>query len=168
MKFICQLLLLMLMTEYSFVTCPTYGQLGPLDICGSAPEAVYPQQHVRMDSMNMTMKLKKTSYSVDSIFHFFNAGETTIEWVIFLKEGDISDFQRYDIWVDGEKLKVSGRSWIGLKLRSLGRSLPPTSWTRHQLNRFWKFLERPSPPRFLDYTTSCISWKSSNDHSYEL
>ncbi len=91
MKCICHLLLLWPMM---FAACPVYGELGPFDITGSAPAAIYPQQCVRMDSMDVAMKFKKTSYSVDSVFHFFNTGETTTEQVVFLKEGDVSKFQR--------------------------------------------------------------------------
>jgi hypothetical protein len=74
-----------------------------------------PHKSIRMDLMKVTMFLKPNSYIVNAVFHLFNTGTTTKEWVGVPKHGKVNepardgsppkvrDFIRFDSWVDGRK-----------------------------------------------------------------
>jgi hypothetical protein len=146
MKSIQRLLMLFLVVgSLSLASSSANADLGPLKVTGGAPTVLYPHQHIRMDLMDVTIRLKKTSYRVDAVFHFFNTGDTMTEWVGFLQRGDTADFTRYGAWLEGRKIDVLEEpSWIRRRLQSVGRSLPRHSWLRHQLNRLFKLFLKPS------------------------
>ncbi|MGB6063623.1 MAG: hypothetical protein WBG50_02375 [Desulfomonilaceae bacterium] len=49
-----------------------------------------------------------TSYIVDAVFHFFNSGETTTEWVGFPKlEGDKFQFIKFETWVNDQEAQFT-------------------------------------------------------------
>jgi hypothetical protein len=72
---------------------------------GASPMSAH--STIRMDSEEVTIRLQKDGYTVDAIFHFFNTGETTKEWVGFPKRGmgssatftGIQDFMQFQTWV---------------------------------------------------------------------
>jgi hypothetical protein len=87
---------------------------------GASPRSRH--DSIRMDSENVTIGLQKNTYTVDAVFHFFNSGTTTTEWVGFPKRGrgyadmfhGTNDFIRFETWVNGEKAAFSeerSRSW---------------------------------------------------------
>jgi len=65
-----------------------------------------------MDAEQVTILLHMDSYTVDAIFHFFNTGDTTTEWVGFPKRGmgysgtftGTTDFIRFQTWVGQEEV----------------------------------------------------------------
>ncbi|MEW6351608.1 MAG: ankyrin repeat domain-containing protein [Thermodesulfobacteriota bacterium] len=87
-----------------------------------APAA--PSETIRLDLMEVTFQLKRDTYSVDAVYHLFNAGETATVMVAVPKEvwGRVydtfrdntvygrkslrnpdRDFPRFDVWVNGRK-----------------------------------------------------------------
>ncbi|WP_157212264.1 hypothetical protein [Desulfomonile tiedjei] len=88
---------------------------------GGAASPKSPHATIRMDSEQVIIRLKKKTYTVDALFHLFNTGETTTEWVGFPKQRyDMtksmpgfpveSDFIRFDTWIDGTKIEVEEES----------------------------------------------------------
>ncbi|MEW6532822.1 MAG: hypothetical protein AB1473_18475 [Thermodesulfobacteriota bacterium] len=86
----------------------------PVILMGGAVSPKAQHETIRMDSEQVTIRLKQNSYTVDAVFKFFNSGQTTIEWVGFPKQGniwtsefvDVSDFIRFATWIDGRKTDV--------------------------------------------------------------
>lgn len=84
-------------------------------IRSGAPEPASPLQHVRMDSQEVMIRLKKRTYRVDAAFRFFNTGPTITEWVGFPKRGNACRgsrqldpaFIRFDCLIDGQRLDLS-------------------------------------------------------------
>jgi hypothetical protein len=69
------------------------------------------QEKIRMDLMQVNIRMQNGSYVLDAVFHLFNTGETTTEWVGFPKHGWgnfslsqddplIRDFIRFECWVN--------------------------------------------------------------------
>ncbi len=116
--------------------------MGPLKVVGGAPTVIYPHQHIRMDYMDVTMRLKKATYRVDGVFHFFNTGDTVTEWVGFLQRGDMGYFMRYDAWVDGRKANVLEEALRDQ--RKLQYPPGPFYLIKRRLMRFFRVLPEPS------------------------
>jgi hypothetical protein len=167
--------LFLIFIGHLFVVCPARGDLAPLKVSGRAPAVMFPHQYIRMDYMDVTIRLKKSCYRVNAVFHFFNTWTTTTEWVGFLKRGDMGNFMRYDAWIDGQKTNVLEEpSWVGRKFRSLvGDSLRSTP-LRFTLNRFYWLFFKPSMrevwlmqevkfPRNLQ-TTIRINYEAKYEH----
>lgn len=83
-----------------------------------------PSESVRLDLMQVVIRQKRDSYSVDALFHLFNTGETTTETVGIPKYGTtdenwgtvapwraaeprVCDFLRFDAWIDGQKTEFA-------------------------------------------------------------
>jgi len=145
MKYIGQVLLFLILMGHLVVVCPARGDLAPLKVSGGAPTVAFPHQYIRMDFMDVTIRLKKSYYRVDAVFHFFNTGESITEWVGFLKRGDMGNFMRYDAWVDGQEMNVLEEpSWVRRKFHSVGRSLPKHSLGSRVLNDLYRLFFKPS------------------------
>ncbi|MBI5570214.1 MAG: hypothetical protein HY914_09745 [Desulfomonile tiedjei] len=108
------------------VWCPSQGVGNMLPLIqlarGGTVSPKSPHHTIRMASEQVIIRLKRNTYTVDAVFHFFNTGETTTEWVGFPRlETDTmtmtesmdrvgSEFVRYDAWVDGTKIPVEENS----------------------------------------------------------
>lgn len=79
---------------------------GPMQVLGAAVLPKSPHQTIRMQSQEVTVRLKKTTYSVHVIFHFFNTGDAVTELIGFPKRGKAGEFIRFDTWVDGKKVRM--------------------------------------------------------------
>lgn len=81
----------------------------PIRIKGGGASLNSPHPTIRMHSEEVAIRLHKDSYTVEAVFHFFNSGETTTEWVGFPKRAlgylsfEPQDFIRFETWVDGKK-----------------------------------------------------------------
>lgn len=84
----------------------------PLWLMGGGATPKSKHTTVRMDSEEVTIRLHKDSYTVDAVFHFFNTGDTTTEWVGFPKRGrgysdmftGTQDFIRFETWVGDQQV----------------------------------------------------------------
>ncbi|MEW6530965.1 MAG: hypothetical protein AB1473_09030 [Thermodesulfobacteriota bacterium] len=105
----CVRLLLMVLIAVALLVLPNPGRTdrAPLVVLSGGATLKSAHHHIRMDSQEVTIRLKKTTYEVDAVYHFFNTGEATTEWVGFPKRGDHSKFLRFDMWVDGRNVDVS-------------------------------------------------------------
>jgi hypothetical protein len=92
-----------------------------------------------MDMQDVTIRLRKTSYEVDAVFHLFNTGETTTQWVGFPKRGQYPQYLRFDMWVDGRKVDVKEE-------RDLSSHRQYRS--RHPDNGDWWLVHRVKFPRY--------------------
>ncbi|MEW6141397.1 MAG: hypothetical protein AB1733_24505 [Thermodesulfobacteriota bacterium] len=88
-----------------------------------APEPDAPQDSVRMDSGEVTIRLSEEFYWVDAVFHFYNTGETTTQRVGIptidnnlqqkgygrcpTPRGAIVDLLELELWVDGRRAALS-------------------------------------------------------------
>lgn len=128
MKNIRGVLFCLMAASLIFLPGPGRANLSPIILIGAGGAASpdSPHDSIRMDAEQVTIRLKKTSYTVDAVFDFFNTGETTTEWVGFPKSSvsvgkslisypkrqlghylDTYDFIRFDAWVDGRKAEFS-------------------------------------------------------------
>ncbi len=105
----CMWILRSVLVALALLIAPNPGRTNtaPLQMWGGGATLTSPHQYIRMDSQEVSIRLKKTKYEVDVVFHFFNTGESTTEWVGFPKRGGYSQFVRFDMWVDGTKVAVS-------------------------------------------------------------
>lgn len=73
---------------------------------------------IRMDSAETIIRLGPKSYTVDAVFHFYNTGDRTTQWVGFPKprsgladdvthELDKFKFSVFEAWVNGRKVDIS-------------------------------------------------------------
>ncbi|MFH0824339.1 MAG: hypothetical protein V2B18_16425 [Pseudomonadota bacterium] len=73
---------------------------------------------IRLDRMEVTVRLKKPKYVVDSVFRLFNTGETSEEMVGMPKHAShlyrlpnkrclLHDFTRFDVWVNGRRAEFA-------------------------------------------------------------
>jgi ankyrin repeat protein len=78
---------------------------------GVSPKS--PHQTIRLDDQEVVIRLKRLTYTVDAVFHLFNTGETTTEWIGFPKNstgrqpgplGKVSDFIRFDVSVNDQSV----------------------------------------------------------------
>lgn len=73
-----------------------------------------PHESIRLESQEVIIQLAKLTYTVDAVFHFFNSGKRTIEWLGFPKRrnpvggrcGTLA-FIPFDVWIDDRKINVS-------------------------------------------------------------
>ncbi|MFH1115946.1 MAG: hypothetical protein V1792_18700 [Pseudomonadota bacterium] len=114
---ICPRRLLLYLITGAFLCFPNPGMTNqtPLHVVGGGAMPKSQHETVRMDSEQVVIRLGRRSYTVDAIFHLFNAGETVTEWVGFPKRRvklipqglTPPDFVRFDTWVDGRHVEVS-------------------------------------------------------------
>jgi hypothetical protein len=86
-----------------------------ITLSGGVIAPASPQENIRMDSMEIKLRLNAGSYDVDAAFHLFNTGEATTEWIGFPKQGKtfryvsdpnhrvVREFIRFEGWVNGRK-----------------------------------------------------------------
>lgn len=75
---------------------------------GGTLEPANPSTNIRLKSEEVTIRMNKTGYVADCLFHYFNAGAAVSEWIGFAdKNGDAKDYVGFDIWVNGCKETVS-------------------------------------------------------------
>jgi hypothetical protein len=103
---------------------------------------------IRLDSMQVTIRLKQRSYLVDAVFIVFNTSETTTERVGLPKHGKVRGFQRrslvhdflrFDGWVDGRKTEFGEeRDFLtdpSTPFPNLPQGTPPIEETRWLVTR---------------------------------
>lgn len=84
------------------------GGVPPLRAVSGTPAPMGPNQSIRVDAQEIRIRLRHSSYSVDAVFYFFNAGEATTESLGFPKSASEGwNFERFRAWVDGRKIEVS-------------------------------------------------------------
>lgn len=95
MKRVSLLLISLITAELFFMASVGSTNDGPIWLMGggAAPKSSHPS--IRMDSEEVTIRLGQDTYTVDAVFHFFNTGATTTEWVGFPKRG-IGYFGEFD------------------------------------------------------------------------
>jgi hypothetical protein len=77
-----------------------------VDLGGAMPIPAH--ESIRMDSEQVTMRLRRANYTVEAVFYLFNTGEATVEWVGFPVRGpNRRDFVRLDAWVNGRKTEFT-------------------------------------------------------------
>ncbi|MEW6347510.1 MAG: hypothetical protein AB1646_00480 [Thermodesulfobacteriota bacterium] len=63
--------------------------------------------NIRMDAMDVTIRLKQFTYVVDAEYRFYNTGTTRTEELVSVKcvrrRGMVCDFIRFELWVNGGK-----------------------------------------------------------------
>ena len=78
---------------------------------GISPKSPHPA--IRLDDQEVIVRLKPYTYTVDAIFHLFNTGETSTEWIGFPKNstgrspgplGRVDDFIRFEGSVNGQTI----------------------------------------------------------------
>ncbi len=75
---------------------------------GIAPKA--PHKAIRLDSEEVRIRLKESSYVVDAVFELFNTGDTTTEWIGFPKWGapgrrPLPNYIKLEAWVNGASIE---------------------------------------------------------------
>ncbi|MBM3299487.1 MAG: ankyrin repeat domain-containing protein [Deltaproteobacteria bacterium] len=99
-----------------------------------------------MDEEEVIIRLKPLTYSVDAVFHLFNAGETTTQWIGFPKravgrkpgpQGGVLDFSRFEVWVNAEKIPFPEEHDLIKSEQESLKGLPPprkkhSSWLMGQ------------------------------------
>lgn len=121
------LLLLSIVISLLLISCPRGGeaQVAPVILRDGVYVPVHHEQ-IRLDSEVMIMRLNWQSYTVDSVFHFFNTGDATKAWVGTPIAGSGPPASQVPGWAGYTKYKfISFHGWIN------GRSA--------------KFFEAPGP-----------------------
>lgn len=82
------------------------------DYAGGRALARLPNETIRLDSAQVIFRLRPSSYTVESDFHFFNTGEATTEWLYFPAASrkdcpPFSDFMWFDTKIEGGKASFS-------------------------------------------------------------
>lgn len=101
-----------------------------------APKSAH--ESIRMDSEQVTIRLRRTAYTVDAVFRLFNTGKTTKEWVGLPYRGwgydtDISGswgFLRFGAWADGRKVEFSPAHEVYGTTALFPLRLPPHSQSK--------------------------------------
>lgn len=82
---------------------------------GSSLSPLSHHETIRMESMRVTIRLRRESYTLDALYSFVNTGDTRKELVGFMKSGMprpsyfpiLSDFIRFNAWVNGRQALFS-------------------------------------------------------------
>lgn len=102
------------------IPCALKANPAPWPIAGGTVATKSPNEFIRMEAEEVTIRLGGRSYLVEGVYHMVNSGETTTEWVGFPKnrhemhEGiSYQDFVQFEVWVDGKSVPFSreGRQW---------------------------------------------------------
>lgn len=124
--------LIALLTGFLLTPHGLRADIAPLQASGGAASAKTVHQTIRMDSEEVKVTLEKGSYTVEAVFHFFNSGGTTTEWVGFPK-GDQSyaplpdsptDFIQFHAWINGKKATFSNedKHWMSHRVTFQGNT----------------------------------------------
>ncbi|MFH1117106.1 MAG: hypothetical protein V1792_24575 [Pseudomonadota bacterium] len=115
-----------------------------------------------MDSEQVTIGLGEHSYTVDAVFHLFNTGRTTSEWVGFPKPGYVSvgplsveplPFIRFNAWVDDMKIEFKEDGGDASNAGIVRRALDAYSSAKNFLG-----LSRPSVHETLSQNGLRVAW----------
>lgn len=118
--------LLLCLTAAGLVVCPNYAKSNvmPIGVQLGSAMPVSPHKSIRMTSEQVTIRLRRTSYTVDAVFHLLNAGEDTVEWVGFPVRGRDYPVIRVEAWVDGKVTELSERNDLFGKSVMFKKALP--------------------------------------------
>jgi hypothetical protein len=125
-----------------FVPAPATTKMPPIVmLMGGAAAPKSAHDTIRLESQEVTIRLKEWTYIVDATFHFFNSSESKEEWVGFPKRRFWSasddmvgnDFVRFEVWVDGRKTKVSAEPDLTYRDRRFWWFLQFNQWMVHHV-----------------------------------
>ncbi len=85
MRYTRPLVMLLIMAGLLIIPNSARVNVGPIHISGGGATLKSPHQDIQMNSEEVTIRLKKTGYEVEAVFHFFNTGKTATEWLGFPK-----------------------------------------------------------------------------------
>lgn len=127
------------------IATPARADWATVQLAGGAVSPKKGHGAIRMDSEEVIIRLRKDRYSVDAVFHFFNTGRTTTEWVGFPKRG-VFEFIRFDTWVDGRKAQVTEERDAGTTRSIVKRMISGfSSLVLQQRTREWPNPGAPKP-----------------------
>lgn len=127
-------LLAFLMAAFLLAAIPSSADVGPIERFrgGGAVAPRSSHKTIRLDSQEVTIRLGALKYTVEAVFHFFNTGDITTEWVGFPKwvesrDGTraVSNFIRFNSWVNDRSVEFSPER--DQTKDSLGRHRQPSS-----------------------------------------
>jgi ankyrin repeat protein len=113
-------------------TQPGRADIKPMDYSipptGAAvsPKSSHPT--IRLDDQEVIIRLKRSTYTVDAVFHLSNTGETTTEWIGFPKNptrrrhaplGGVMDFIRFEALVHEEKVPFTEKRDLADRAQNL-------------------------------------------------
>jgi hypothetical protein len=114
---------------------PNHADLAPVAVKEGHVLPLAPHETIRLDYEEVSMRLRKTGYTVDATFRFFNTGETMTQWVGVPKHvDDISmspftlDFDEFGAWVDGRPALFSEADDVTHPLSPDGRYVGDRRW----------------------------------------
>jgi hypothetical protein len=89
-----------------------------------------------MDSLQVIMRLKPDSYTVDAVFAFYNTGPTTTAQIRFPNAGgagysplpDTPAFMRFDLWANGKQTQVTDGKDAVSRVKASLQELVPMEW----------------------------------------
>ncbi len=95
------------LSSESFVSPPSRPCGGSVQ--GGPPFINACHNNIRMDAMDVTIRLKQFTYVVDAEYRFYNTGTTRTEELVSVKcaghsQGMVCDFIRFELWVNGGKI----------------------------------------------------------------
>ena len=80
-------------------------------IAGGTVATMSPNESIRMEAEEVTIRLGDRSYVVEGVYYMANSGETTTEWVGFPKNrhemherSGYQHFIQFEVWVNGENV----------------------------------------------------------------
>lgn len=158
MRNVLRLLPALIVTVPCFLSVPAYAQLDVFGAYGGAPLLLGGGTDVRMDLQDVIIRLKKESFTVDAVFHFFNTEGTTTESVAF---GRRPVFKRHDIWVNGRDPDELQLPWFWRFFRFLREIFPP-SQSREE------YLVYPITFPGHERTTIRVSYEQANHGRYDF
>lgn len=108
MRYLCALLLCVAVIGTLGFPRSGRADIGPVILAGGSASPMSAHGAIRMDSMEVTIRLKMNSFIVDAVFSLFNTGKAMTQWVGFPKygaaalSGEAIDFMSFSAWVDGK------------------------------------------------------------------
>jgi hypothetical protein len=175
MVFVRASLAVFIMAGFFLAACPVLANVAPvmpfLEGGVIAPRTAH--ETIRLDSEQVTIRLKPDTYTVEAVFHLFNTGATTTEWTGFPKRmrsrgADFRDFIRYECWLNERPIQFKQE-----EDRSAGREhrteTPSESWLDERQIieiRYW-FVTRVTFPKDekttirVRYEAPYVGWGAS-------
>ena len=149
-----------------------------LSFAGGSISPSVQNDSIRLDSMQVTIRLKTYSYIVDSVFHMFNTGGSSRERVGMPKHykfgferpenrPPVHDFIRFDAWVDGRKAEFTEESDFLKEADTPFPKLPPRAIPTYETRWMVKEIAFPA----LALTTIRIryeAWYETSGPTYSV